>query len=84
MDPTKLVSHFSEFSVIFNAIYKKQQNSFTIGVALLQEKPWEDCYSCNVAPGARAAHCSPELGELAGARGRGRGGGGSLGYGGAI
>jgi hypothetical protein len=75
--PTKLVSHFSKFSVIFYAIYKKQQNHYTIGVALLHERPWEDFYFCNVAPGARAAYCSPELGELAGARGRGRGGGGS-------
>jgi hypothetical protein len=70
--------------VILYTIYKKQQNHYTIGVALLQERPWKDFYSCDVAPGARAAHCSPELGELAGARGRGRGGGGSLGYEGAI
>jgi hypothetical protein len=45
----------SDFSVIFYAIYKKQQNHYTIGVALLQERPWEDFYFCNVAPVARAA-----------------------------
>jgi hypothetical protein len=39
--------------VIFYAIYKKQQNHYTIGVALLQERPWEDFYFCNVGPGAR-------------------------------
>jgi hypothetical protein len=57
--------------VNFYAIYKNQPLTFTIGVALLQERPWEDFYFCNVVPGARAAYCSPELGELAGARGRG-------------
>jgi hypothetical protein len=54
MNPTKLVSHFSEFSVIFYAIYKKQQNSFTIRVVLLQERPWKDWYPCNVTPGGAA------------------------------
>jgi hypothetical protein len=50
-----LVSHFSDFSVIFYAIYKNQPLTFTIGVALLQERPWEDFYFCNVVPGAREA-----------------------------
>jgi hypothetical protein len=29
-NPTKLVLHFSDFSTIFYAIYKKQENHFTI------------------------------------------------------
>jgi hypothetical protein len=36
MNPTKLVSHFSVFSVIFYAIYKNQEVTSTIGVYLLQ------------------------------------------------
>jgi hypothetical protein len=54
-NPTKLVSHVSEFSVIFYAIYKKQQLTFTIGVALLQQGPWEDFCFRNVVPGRGAA-----------------------------
>jgi hypothetical protein len=36
MNPTKLALHFSDFSVIFYAIYKNQEITFTIGVHLLQ------------------------------------------------
>jgi muramoyltetrapeptide carboxypeptidase LdcA involved in peptidoglycan recycling len=36
MNPKKLVLHFSDFSVIFYAIYKNQGITFTIGVHLLQ------------------------------------------------
>jgi hypothetical protein len=50
MDPTKLVSHFSEFSVIFYAVYKNQQFNLTIGVYLLRKGPWKDLHVCNVAP----------------------------------
>jgi hypothetical protein len=39
MNPTKLALHFSDFSVIFYAIYKNQENGNTIGVTLLQERP---------------------------------------------
>jgi hypothetical protein len=42
MNPTKLVLHFSEFSKIFYAIYKKHGNHFTIGVNLLQGGPRKD------------------------------------------
>jgi hypothetical protein len=38
-NPTKLVLHISDFSVIFYAIYKNQQTHFTILVALLQGGP---------------------------------------------
>jgi hypothetical protein len=34
MDPTKLVSYFSEFSVIFYAIYKKQGKDIIVGVTV--------------------------------------------------
>jgi hypothetical protein len=50
-NPTKLVLHFSDFSVIFYAIYKNQKTHFTILVALLQGGPWKDLGFCNVAPG---------------------------------
>jgi hypothetical protein len=35
----KLVSHFSDLSSIFYAIYKKQENHFAIGVITLQKDP---------------------------------------------
>jgi hypothetical protein len=46
----KIVSHFSDFSLIFYAIYKKQGNGNTIGVTLLQERPWKEFRVCNVVP----------------------------------
>jgi hypothetical protein len=51
MDPTKLVSYVSEFSVIFYTIYKKQQLTFPIGDALLQKGPRKERKICNVALG---------------------------------
>jgi hypothetical protein len=51
MNPTKLVLHFSDFSVIFYAIYKNQEITFTIGVHLLQQGPWKDFGFRNVVPG---------------------------------
>jgi hypothetical protein len=59
MNLTKLALHFSDFSVIFYAIYKNQEIANTIGVTLLKEGPWKELGVCNVAPGggwpARAA-----------------------------
>jgi hypothetical protein len=52
MDPTKLVSHFSKFSVIFYAIYKIQKFGYTIGVTFLQLGPWKDLKVRNVVPPA--------------------------------
>jgi hypothetical protein len=52
MNPTKLGLHFSDFSVIFYAIYKNQEITFTIGVHLLQLGPWKECWLCNVVLGA--------------------------------
>jgi hypothetical protein len=51
-NPEKLVLHFSYFSVIFYAIYKKQPNGFTIGVTLFQGGPRKNLLCCNVALGA--------------------------------
>jgi hypothetical protein len=47
-----LVLHFSDFSVIFYAIYKNQQTHFTILVALLQGGPRKEMFLCNVVPGS--------------------------------
>jgi hypothetical protein len=54
MNPTKLVLHFFDFSVIFYAIYKNQEIPFTIGVHLLQQGPWKDFGFRNVVPGVSA------------------------------
>jgi hypothetical protein len=51
-----LVLHFSDFAVIFYAIYKNQENTFTIGVHLLQQGPWEDFEFRNVVHG-RGGRC---------------------------
>jgi hypothetical protein len=54
MNPAKLVFTFSDFSVIFYAIYKNQENTFTIEVHLLQQGPWKDFGFRNVVPGGAA------------------------------
>jgi hypothetical protein len=74
MDPKKLVSHFSEFSVIFYTIYKKQGNCNSIGVTLLRIGPWKEWNACNVAPMAAGRRGLANSGEAGGACGRGRGG----------
>jgi hypothetical protein len=75
MDATKSVTHFSEFSVIFYAIYKNQQFGFTIGVYLLRKGPWKDWKGCNVVLGAARRRGLANSGEAGGAPDRGRGGG---------
>jgi hypothetical protein len=79
MNPKKLVSHFSEFFVIFYAIYKNQQKCCTIGVNFLQLRPWKDLKVCNVVPMAVAGGWV-NSGELAAGLGRGRAGGGPTGH----
>jgi hypothetical protein len=49
-----LVSHFSEFSVIFYTIYNFQQTALTVGVTFLQLGPWKDLNVRNVVPMAAA------------------------------
>jgi hypothetical protein len=71
-----LVSQFSEFSVIFYAIYKNQQNCCTIGVTFLQLRPWKETDVRKVVPmaaGRRGLANSGEAGGL-GRAGAGRGG----------
>jgi hypothetical protein len=65
MDPKKLALHFSDFSVIFYAIYKNQELSLTIGVTFLQSRPWKEFDVCNVAPGAAGRRGWPNSGEAA-------------------
>jgi hypothetical protein len=72
MNPTKLVLHFSDFSVIFYAIYKKQEINLTIGVHLLQRGPSKDFCVCNVAPRRGGRRGWAKSGELAAGLGRGR------------
>jgi hypothetical protein len=76
VDPTKLVSHFSEFSVIFYTIYKLQQFAYTIGVTFLQLGPWKELEARNVVLGAAGRRGLANSGEAGAARARGRGGGG--------
>jgi hypothetical protein len=75
MDPTKLVSHFSDFSVTFYVIYKNQQNCCTIGVTFLQIGPWKDLNVCNAVPMAAGRRGLSNSGEAGAALDRGRGGG---------
>jgi hypothetical protein len=53
MNPTKLSLHFSEFSTIFYAFYKFQQNGYTIEDALLRLGTWKETDSLRYAPGLR-------------------------------
>jgi hypothetical protein len=71
------VSHFSDFSVIFYAIYNFQQTALTVGVTFLQLGPWKDLSVRNVAPMAAGRHGLANSGEAGGVLARGRGGGGS-------
>jgi hypothetical protein len=74
MDPTKLVSHFSKFSVIFYTIYNKQQFTLTSEVYLLRKGPWKDLFVCNVVLGLAGRRGLPKSGKAGAGSGRGRGG----------
>jgi hypothetical protein len=84
MNPTKLASHFSDFSVIFYAIYKKQPNGFTIGVNLLQGGPRKDLGFCNVAPKRPGSGGPAKFRRAAAGLGQGRAWEGPRGHWGAI
>jgi hypothetical protein len=58
-----LALQFSDFLVIFYAIYKNQEISLTIGVTLLQERPWKEWLLCNVALGAAGQRGGRNSGE---------------------
>jgi hypothetical protein len=56
---TKLVSFFSEFSVIFYTIYKVQQFALTVGVTFSRKGPWKEMQVRNWVPTAAAGAGSP-------------------------
>jgi hypothetical protein len=80
MIPTKLVSHFSDFFVIFYVIYKKQSRHFYYLSFQLQGGPQKELQFRNVLPRRTGRHGSPELSHSGGALGRGIGGGGRGGH----
>jgi hypothetical protein len=69
-----LVLHFSDFSVIFYAIYKKQPKHFYYLSYQLQGGPRKELQFRNVVPGRADRRGSPELSHSGGALGRGMGG----------
>jgi hypothetical protein len=75
-----LVSHFSEFFVIFYAIYNFQQTALTVGVTFLQLGPWKDLNVCNAVLMAAGRRGLANSGEAGGVLARGRGGGGARDY----
>jgi hypothetical protein len=81
MNLTKLDLHFSDFSVIFYAIYKNQEITFTIGVHLLQQGPWKDFGFCNVVPGRGGRRGVAKFRRGSPGFGRGRAVEGSMGHG---
>jgi hypothetical protein len=80
MNPKKMVLHFSDFSVIFYAIYKNQEITFTIGVHLLQQGPWKEMFLCNVAPGRPGSGGPAKFRRAAAGLGQGRAWGGPRGH----
>jgi hypothetical protein len=76
-----LILHFSDFSVIFYAIYKNQQTHFTILVALLQGGPRKERFLCNVVPGSGGRRGVAKFRRGSPGFGRGRAVEGSMGHG---
>jgi hypothetical protein len=74
MKLTKLGLHFSDFSVIFYEIYKKQPKHFYYLSFQLQGGPQKELQFRNVVPGRTGRHGSPELSHSGGGFGRGVGG----------
>jgi hypothetical protein len=69
-----MVLHFSLFSKIFYAIYKKQPKHFYYLSYQLQGGPRKELLFCNVVLGAAGRHSSLELSHSGGGFGRGMGG----------
>jgi hypothetical protein len=80
MNPAKLILHFSEFSVIFYAIYKKQPKHFYYLSYQLQGGPRKELQFRNVVPGRTGRRGSPELRHSGEVFGRGMGGEGRGGH----
>jgi hypothetical protein len=72
MNPRKMVLHFSDFCMIFYAIYKNQENCNTIGDTLLQKNPRKDTFLCNVAPGVAGRRGEAKFRRAAAGLGQGR------------
>jgi hypothetical protein len=66
-----LFLHFSDFSVIFYAIYNKQPKQFYYLSYQLQGGPRKELQFRNVVPGRTGRRGSPELGRSGGGFGRG-------------
>jgi hypothetical protein len=64
MKPTKLGLNFSNFSMIFYAIYKKQPNALYYLSYQLQEGPRKEFLFCNVVPGTAGRRLGPKSGEV--------------------
>jgi hypothetical protein len=75
-NPTKLVLHFSEFSMIFYAFYKFQQNGCTIEDVTLRRGPRKDLGPRNWVLRPTGRRARRKSGSSSGAPGRGKGRGG--------
>jgi hypothetical protein len=75
-NPTKLVLRFSEFSTIFYAFYKFQQNGYTIEDVALRRGPRKDLGPRNWVPRPTGRRARRKSGGSGGAPGRGKGRGG--------
>jgi hypothetical protein len=75
-NPTKLVLHFSEFSTIFYAFYKFQQNGYTIEDVTLRRGPRKHLGPRNWVPRLTGRRAHRKSGGSGGAPGRGNGRGG--------
>jgi hypothetical protein len=73
---SKIGFTFSQFSVIFYAIYKIQQFGSTIGVTFLQLGPWKELKVRNVVPMAAGRRGLANSGEAGGLGRAGTGWGG--------
>jgi hypothetical protein len=71
---TKLVLHFSDLSMIFYAIYKKQESNFTIRVILLRGGPWKETFFAMSPLGWPAGAGRSNSGELLAGAGLARAG----------
>jgi hypothetical protein len=79
MDTTKLVLHYSDFSVIFYAIYKKQPKQFYYLSYQLQGGPRKELQIRNVVPGRTGRRGEAKFRRAAAGLGQGRAGEGCWG-----
>jgi hypothetical protein len=70
-NPTKLVLYFSEFSTIFYAFYKFQQNGYTIEDVTLRRGPRKDLGPRNWVPRPTERRAHRKSGGSGGTPGRG-------------